>query len=428
VSRRWLRSRRSRPRVLVMVENLPLTRDRRLEKQVRTLVDARYDVTVICRSDPGSRVIAGVDVVEYPAPRDAVSRLGFVLEYGYSWLMAALAFLGIAVRPGFDALQVCGPPDIYFPFGLLARALGKPTVYDQRDLSPELYETRYGHDGGLMHRVLRVLEVASYRCADHVITVNGTLERMARTRGGVPTARVSVVMNGPVLADVGARPPSPQLRNGRAHLCCWVGAMGPQDHLELAVQAVHHLVRQKGRTDCYFAFVGDGEARADAMRLAARLGVEEWVSFPGFFELERVYEYLSTADLGIDPGLDDTVSPVKAMEYMAFGLPFVAFDLREVRLLAEHAALYAPPGDVAGFAGLISDLLDDPVARRELGSAGSRRVADTLAWEHQGPRYVGVFDQLLRSEKAWSGRLRFRPRTGTAAHPAPGRRKPGSAG
>jgi glycosyltransferase involved in cell wall biosynthesis len=380
-----------------MVENLPLARDRRLGKQVRTLVGAGYDVTAVCRSEPGNRTVAEVDVVDYPAPQDAVSKLGFVREYGYSWFMAALAFLRAAARPGFDVLQVCGPPDIYFPFGLLARAFGKPMVYDQRDLSPELYAARYGRDGGLVHRILRLLEVASYRCADHVITVNGTLERMARTRGGVPAARVTVVVNGPVLADVAARPPRPELRDGRAHLCCWVGAMGPQDHLELGVRAAHHLIRQKGRTDCHFAFIGDGEAQAQAMQLTVELGVEDWVSFPGFLEPAGVYEYLATADLGIDPGLDETVSPVKAMEYMAFGLPFVAFDLREVRLLADDAALYASPGDFVGFAGFISDLLDDPAARRELGLAGRRRVADSLAWEHQGPRYVGVFDQLLRN-------------------------------
>jgi len=32
----------------------------------------------------------------------------------------------------------------------------------------------------------------------------------------------------------------------------------------------------------------------------------------------------------------------KIMEYMYFGLPIVAFDLRETRFSAQEAALYAP--------------------------------------------------------------------------------------
>jgi glycosyltransferase involved in cell wall biosynthesis len=392
-------SRRERPRVLVLVENLPLARDGRLAKQVRTLLAAGYDVTVVGRGDPGNRAFAGVDLVEYSPPRDAASRVGFIREYGYSWLMAAWAFVRVAVRPGFDALQVCGAPDIYFPFGLLARALGKPVIYDQRDPSPELYAARYGSDRGPVHRVLRLLEAATYRTAAHVITVNRSLERVARSRGRVPADRVSVVMNGPVLDTVSTAAPRPELRNGRAHLCCWVGWMGPQDHLELAVRAVHHLVHRAGRTDSSFALIGDGESRAEAMRLASELGVEDWVSFPGFLSQEDVYDYLSTADIGIDPGLDDTVSPVKAMEYMALGLPFVAFDLREVRALAGDTAWYAPPGDVERFAGLIGDLLDDPVARRELGRAGRRRVEECLAWDHQAALYVDVFDRLLRQRR-----------------------------
>jgi glycosyltransferase involved in cell wall biosynthesis len=400
------RGRRDRPRVLIMVENLPLARDRRLGKQVRSLVRNGFDVTVVCRRNAGNRAVAAVDLVEYPAPRDASSKWGFVGEYGYSWLMAALAFLRVAARPGFDVLQLCGPPDIYFPFALLAKALGKPTVYDQRDPSPELYAARYGTEAGLMPRLLRLLESASYRSADHVVTVNETLEKLARTRGGVPADRVTIVRNGPELVATSDRPPAPELRNGRAHLCCWAGAMGSQDRLDLGVRSVHHLVRGEGRTDCQFAFLGDGEAQEEAMTLSRELGVEDWVSFPGFLSQDDVFTYLATADVGIDPGLDQTVSPVKAFEYMAFGLPIVAFDLRETRALAADAARYAAPGDVEGFAGLISDLLDDPEARGRLGRAGRHRVEAFLAWDHQEPLYIGAFDRVLgRRGAGGSGRV-----------------------
>lgn len=425
--RRSRRSRRSRPRVLVLVENLPLDRDRRLGKQVRSLVAAGYALTVVCRRAAGNRRFAGVDVLEYPAPEDAASKLGFVREYGYSAVVTAARTLRAAVAPGFDAIQLCGPPDIYFPLAVLCRLLGVPVVFDQRDLSPELYATRYGRAGGVVHRALLLFELASYRSAHHVITVNSTLEGTARRRGRLPASSVTVVGNGPVLAEARPRPARPELRHGREHLCCWVGAMGPQDRLDLAVRAVHHLVRQEGRTDCHFAFLGDGEAQADALALAEELGVGEWVSFPGFLETDEVFAHLSTADVGMDPGLDETVSPVKALEYMALGVPFVAFDLHEVRALGGAAALYAPPGDVPGLARLIGHLLDHPQVRAELGQVGRRRVADSLAWDHQEQAYLGVYDRLLRPPAAPPRGVVTR-RTGRAPRQDPGRRGEGRAG
>ena len=57
-----------------------------------------------------------------------------------------------------------------------------------------------------------------------------------------------------------------------------------------------------------------------------------------------VFRHLASADLGVDTSLQEEVSPVKAMEYMAFGLPFVCFDLQESRRLAEGAAVARPAG------------------------------------------------------------------------------------
>jgi hypothetical protein len=79
-----------------VVENLPLARDVRVGKQVRSLVAAGYAVSVICRRAPGNRSFRSVDVYDYPAPRDAHRKLGFVLEYGYSRLLTAVAVVGTA--------------------------------------------------------------------------------------------------------------------------------------------------------------------------------------------------------------------------------------------------------------------------------------------------------------------------------------------
>ena len=85
---------------------------------------------------------------------------------------------------------------------------------------------------------------------------------------------------------------------------------------------------------------------------------------------------------------------MKTMEYMAFGLPVVAFDLKETKVSAGPAAVYVRPNDVEEYAQAILQLLDDRERRESMGKVGRERVENALAWEHQAPKYVGVYESL----------------------------------
>ena len=392
---------RRRPRVLALVENVPLARDHRLRKQARALLASGFDVTVICRADPRNKTcVPGVRVLQYPAPPEGTGLLAFAVEYGYSVAMAlALTFWSL-LRGGFDVLQVASTPDIYFVVSAPCRWLGRPVIFDFRDPSPETYEARYGRRDGRLYRALLLLERLSLRSADRVLVVNESLREMARVRAGVDDERIVLVGNGPVSDRVVRRPARSDLRPGRRYLCCWLGLIGPQDQVDLALRAIDCLVHELKRTDCAFTFVGTGEELPAVRQLAGELGIGDWVSFPGWAEEELVFDYLSTADIGIEPNTEEYVSGVKVMEYLAAGLPIVAFETRETVRLAGDAARYAPKGDVAALARLIDELLDDEKAREEMGYTGQRRVKESIAWENQAARYVPVIKNLVSAGEA----------------------------
>ena len=386
------------PRVVLVIENIAFAKDHRLRKQATALLAAGYRVSVVCRRDPRNQTcVPGVQVVDYPAPKDGSSKAAFVWEYGYSLLMAGWALLRIFIREGFDVLQLSSTPDIYFLLAIPYRWLGRRVIFDYKDLSPETYAARYGSTSGPMYRALLVMERASLRAADQVLVVNGSLRDLARERGGVAPERITIVGNGPTLDRLAGREPRPELRRGRDHLCVWVGMISPQDHLDLAVRTFAQLVVDLGRTDCGFTVIGIGDSLPSVQALARELGVEDYVHFAGWAEPDLVFDYLATADLGVEPGLEDFVSPVKAMEFMAAGLPFVAYDVQETVAIAEGAAAYAGPGDTKAMAGLIDALLDDPARRREMGLLGAQQVRDVLAWEHQAQRYIAVVSDLVSS-------------------------------
>jgi asparagine synthase (glutamine-hydrolysing) len=381
---------------LLVVENVSLARDHRLRKQAISLRDAGYRVTVVCRRDPANRALAGVRVRDYPAPADATSRIGFLWEYAYSWVMAATLAWRTYLADRFDVVQVSGTPDIYLAMAAPFRVLGVPLVLDQRDLSPEIYRSRYGTDRGPALRALLACERWSFRTADHVSCVNGSLRSVALRRGGLMSDSVTVVGNGPSVTRAAATQPTRVHHERELHpTCCWVGLMGPQDRLDLVLRAHAHLVHKRGRSDVRLVLVGDGEERARIEQLAVELGIRPYVHFTGWLPEDEVFELMAGADIGLEPNLEPIVSPVKVMEYMASGLAFVAFDLLESRLLGGDAGEYVPPGDVDAFAEAVERLLADPGRRAAMGAAGRRLVTEHLGWEHQETSYVEVFDRLL---------------------------------
>jgi glycosyltransferase involved in cell wall biosynthesis len=393
-----------RRHVLILLENLPFHRDLRVRREARALLDAGYDVTVICPGAPEDPLPTGLEAVRVRSYRPIASpssRLGFVVEYLHAVVMSAALTVRTFATDRFDAIQACNPPDLLFLIAAPFKLFGCPFVFDHHDLSPELFTARYGGEHELTLAVLRALERATITAADHVVATNGSIRDVDLRRGRKAPDRVSIVRNGPELDVVLRTAPQPNLRRGRAHLAVWNGIMGSvDDGVDLALQAVHHLVHALGRRDCQFAFVGDGEDRPRLERLAKELAVRPWTSFPGWLPHEQALQYLATATIGLAPDPKtprlDKATSMKVMEYMAFGLPVVAFDVIETRVSAGGAGVYVGNNDPRRFATAVDALLADPERRRRLGQTGRERIETTLAWDHQKTTYVAVFDRFVR--------------------------------
>jgi glycosyltransferase involved in cell wall biosynthesis len=386
----------------LIVENVPYAMDHRLRKQVDALVTTGHVVTVVCPRHPDHGASSAVRILDYPAAPAGASAVDFVVEYAWSWLCTAMLVVRASLTTGFDILQIAGSPDVFFTLGVLARWMGKAVIFDQRDLAPETYLARFSRKDAV-YRLLLWLERRSYGTADHVLVVNQSLKDVATGRGQVDPAAVTIVGNGPVLAmtspvieggiDTVKLDSSPRVRPELTLV--WVGVIGPQDHLNLAVRAFAELVTTAGSIDCRFVVIGEGDARADAEALSSELGIRSLITFTGWLDPSATFAHLATADIGVDSNLDAFVSPVKVMEYMAFSLPVVAFDTRETRLLTQDAALLAAPGDVAGLADAMKRLVLDSSLRVQLGQRGRRQVEQVVAWDRQRPHYLEVYRSLL---------------------------------
>jgi glycosyltransferase involved in cell wall biosynthesis len=408
----------SRPHITILIANLPAERDRRVIRECLSLEAAGFDVTVIApRGDrslvtlPGSR---NTRLKPYPVVLAGRGVLSFAAEFVWSFAWVSLLLLGEVLRGRAHAVQVCNPPDVYWPLALVLRALGRPWVFDHHDLCPEIYATRSGGEPSpVVMRLLETCEWLTLRTASAVIATNESFRENALRRG-TRADRVVVVRNGPATDEIAAR--SAAVARSGAHTVAYLGVLGPQDNVEGAVLAADELTRLRGRADWRLVIAGDGESLPALTKLVAERGLADVVEFAGWLDARAVDDLLRTATVAIQPDrptrMNHLSTMAKTVEYLGRGVPVVAADLIETRRSAGDAAVYVPEGTPREFAREIHALLDDPTRRERMRAEGLRRFADILSWEHQARGYVALWRRLL------AGRLARRTTVEVATGPA----------
>lgn len=396
-------------KVLILVENLSVPFDRRVWREATALTEKGYRVTVICPTGKQydrtkHEVIDNISIYRCKIHEADTGLLSYMYEYTQA--LVKMMFLSIVVffKEGFDVIQTCNPPDLLFFVALPYKLLGKKIIFDHHDLSPETYLAKVGtQKQGLTHKILSLLERVTFATADVVMSTNESYKQIATSRGGQDEKNVVVVRNGPDLKRVKAVKENPELRRGKKHLIFYIGTMGAQDGVDFLLRSVEHLVHASGREDFHVLVMGGGTELDKVKRYASKLKIDDAVEFTGRVADERAIEALSTADVCVCPDprtpLNDISTMNKTLEYMAVAKPVVAYDLKETKVSAGDAALYAIANDEKDFGDKIATLLDSPDLRSKLGKIGKDRIDNHLSWEHSKKELYKAYEMAFSNLK-----------------------------
>lgn len=395
-------------RVLMLIENGSFPGDRRMRHLAETLKDNGYHVTVVCPKGvewdrKGIEVFEGIKVYRFPVPVLASRKDGYLFEY--SWALVCLAALSLFVWAfeGVDIIHSANPPDLMFLIARMFKLFGKKFVYDQHDLCPELYLSKFGRKD-LTYKTLLFLEKRSYAAANLVLSTNQSYREVARERGGIEDGRAAIVRNGVDLNRFFRRIPRPELKQHFPYMAAYVGVMGRQDGVDRLVHAAYHVVHTYGRRDVLFVLIGRGECWHDLQRLSTQLEVEEFLRFAGFVPDELLLDYLSTADVCLAPDppseMNNLSTMTKIMEYMACQRPIVSFDLLETRRSAGGAAYYVEKEDTKMFARALLDLLDDQERRERMGAIGLDRTIQLVGLDRAKRALLEGYGRLFEKTQA----------------------------
>jgi glycosyltransferase involved in cell wall biosynthesis len=369
--------------------------------------EAGYNVLVICpkgheRDNLAFEIVEGIHVYRYPLIVDSKSRFDYLLEYFMSIFFTFIISLKILLTKNFDAVHVANPPDIFFPVLALFRIFGKKTVFDQHDLTPESYLSRFRDERKDKFYLVQVLfEYLTYKSSDVVIATNRTYKEIAQKRGN--KREVVIVRNGPDLRKFHFTGINEKLKEGFEYMVCYIGIMGVQDGVDYLIRSIDYFVHKLNRKDTLFVLIGKGDDFDYLKQLSVELKITDFIRFTGRIPDAPAMDYLSTADAAASPDpynpLNDHSTMNKVMEFMATKNPIVSFDLKEARYSAMESAVYVKDNNIEEFANAISMLLSDEKRRMKMAEYGYERIKNLLSWEIQEKNLKMLYSRLFNTYK-----------------------------
>src|SRR5262245_2978990 len=225
----------------------------------------------------------------------------------------------------------------------------------------------------------------------HAIVVPANTIRDLLIRRGAKN--VTVIPNG---ADL----PEPAARIEERDYFIYIGALQEWQGIETLFRAfarlrdlpVRLVVCSSHKTRYAKAYV----------RLAEKLEIADRMTWNVALSADELQPWLQHAVASIAPLSDcarnvvQGCSPLKVLESMAAGVAVIASDVPAVRELVTDRVegLLVPPDRPAALARAMRIAYQYPELRRELGTNGRARVAQSLTWAHATRRLVEVYSAL----------------------------------
>lgn len=393
-----------KPTVVIIEENSSVPLDVRVWYEATSLRDAGWRVVVVC-PDTSKTIkkcvesdLEGVKLFKFPLYFAQKGAGSYIWEYINALVAITQLCHRVWRKYKFQVMHICNPPDIFFMIAAFYRLLGVKVIFDHHDLFPELVKIHSnGLLGKVMYRIARVSEFLTMATANVILSTNASYRKIALTRGKKKSDSVFVVRNGPKSDQFTLVEPDLKLREGFAHMACYVGVMAEQDGVVELIDVLEHVVIKQGRKDILFILIGDGAMRIAVDEKVRRLRLDRYVRVVGFIRDKLLLRrYICTADICLAPEplnpLNKFSTFIKVGEYMAMAKPVVAYDLIETRYTAQKAALYAPSGDISAYAKAVVTLIDSPEKRKTMGNFGKKRINELFCWEQQSQNLFKAYN------------------------------------
>ena len=373
----------------------------RIYEETRVLQKLGHQV-VICTYHTG-RDLEGVEIRRaLNTPWAQRVRVGSNLHKLYHDALLALKSAEVAVRwrPTVIHAHLHEGALIGFPLG---RLLGAPLVFDfQGSLTSEMLDHGFISRDSLFFHPLRRLEGLIDGCPNRIITSSRNASEVLIRDFSRPPSQVATL---PDSVDTDLFRPRREQPEAEAALrlrrrlgipderclVVYLGLLAGYQGTGLLLEAAAQLTS----TGVPVHFLIMGFPGEDSYRTQAEaMGLGDQATFTGRIPYEDAPLYLSAGDIAVSPKISETEGNGKLLNYMACGLPTVAFNTPVAREILGDLGCYAETGDATDLARALRLLAEDPEQRDTLSRALRARAVSCYSWDSAGRQLLGIYDEL----------------------------------
>ncbi len=394
--------------VCILVQNY-YEIDIRVRRKAEALVAAGFNVDVLALASNFSKsksyVLNGVNVHTVSLGKHR----GLLVRYAYEYLaFFAWSFFKLLVWMGkkrYSIIDVNNLPDFLVFAGVYAKLRGAKIVFDMHEITPEFYISKYKiKEGSLIIRLLKLIEKASFRFADHVITINEPIKKLLEGRG-LHASKATVILNAadeslfasavntPVSSDAAAQ--------REKFIMMYHGTLTHIYGLDIAIEAFGKVHNEMPGAELWI--LGGGTEKTSLEALCEKLGLESKVTFIGNVLPQEVPQWLKRCDAGVlatrrDVFLDYSFSN-KLSEYIIMGKPVISSRLRTIsHYFSDKALVFFEPNDPSDLAQQMTRLYHNRPLRLQFAEKAHQEYAP-ICWEVMKERYLASMAELVGIER-----------------------------
>jgi len=376
---------------VIMAVHSDYVHDRRVRNQATALVEAGFDVSVLCTSRSGdesadatsSYQLDGVKLIVHRLRHQSGKRRFREMMRSYSKTMSEMK-ADVVHAHDLDTLIPCSKAAAWMDAKL---------VYDSHELYTESIHVAHRPVTKLIWRIIELTHISK---SDAVITVCQGIAEELKERYRLD-ALPHVVRNFSDKPDLPADTQAPDtlLAFKRYHEKCMLyqGYIQRGRGLDIALEAL------VGIPDWGLVICGQGPYESHLREKAIELQIEDQILWMGQLDHDTLFSVTHSCDLGLC--LIEPISlsyyyalPNKLIEYVQAGLPVVGSDLPEIRRIMNEYFIGWILKDDDDLQTLMNSY--DSLKNDKMLAAGMSFAADSLNWQHEKMALLSVYSSLVK--------------------------------
>jgi glycosyltransferase involved in cell wall biosynthesis len=321
--------------------------------------------------------------------------------YGKLYLMFLLFFLSWRQVRRFkpDIIHGHGWDGCWIAF-VLRLLTGTPFVFDmQGSFTGEIVAHGYAKTESLFFRLLKWIERWTLHLGN-VVTQSEQMVKDAIQNFGVHPDRIYHTYDGVDTEDLSPQTDPGALRTELGlpvdkKIVVFLGLLKPYQGVDSLLEAIQVLVTEKKYTGAHFLIMGFPD-QDKYLAKAESLGISAYTTFPGKIDYKRRKYYYALGSVAVAPKLSPTEGDGKIYDYLAMGLPIVAYNRPASKEILGDLAFFATLGEAHSLAEALLTALTDEARAKALGAAGRAMVENRYSWLAVGKRLVAVYEDVIR--------------------------------